>query len=122
MLTVAEAMSASMHWNFLAQYSKYSTPKEMFADLRSIATTSSTEPMEEMEEEKSKGAEEEHGQSGASANVLLDKGMEKKEEVKEDGEKPAWIRQLEEFVAGLWLWQEEEEANAGSTVETEGWS
>ena len=76
-----------------------------------------------MEEEKSKGAEEEHGQSGASANVLLDKGMEKKEEVKEDGEKPAWIRHLEEFVAGLWLWQEEEEeANAGSTVETEGWS
>merc|ERR1719222_410345 len=102
----------------------------MFSDLRSIATTSckqttrsSTEPMEEMEEEKSKGAEEEHGQSGASANVLLDKGMEKKEEVKEDGEKPAWIRHLEEFVAGLWLWQEEEEeANAGSTVETEGWS
>ena len=122
MLTVAEAMSASMHWNFLAQYSKYSTLKEMFADLRSIATTSSTEPMKEMEEEKSKGAEEEHGQSGASANVLLEKGMEKKEEVKEDGEKPAWIRQLEEFVAGLWLWQEEEEANAGSTVETEGWS
>jgi len=76
-----------------------------------------------MEEEKSKGAEEEHGQSGASANVLLEKGMEKKEEVKEDGEKPAWIRQLEEFVAGLWLWQEEEEeANAGSTVGTEGWS
>ena len=70
-----------------------------------------------MEEEKSKGAEEEHGQSGASANVLLDKGMEKKEEVKEDGEKPAWIRHLEEFVAGLWLWQEEEEeANAGSTA------
>ena len=123
MLTVAEAMSASMHWNFLAQYSKYSTLKEMFADLRSIATTSSTEPMEEMEEEKSKGAEEEHRQSGASANVLLEKGMEKKEEVKEDGEKPAWIRQLEEFVAGLWLWQEEEEeANAGSTVGTEGWS
>ena len=75
-----------------------------------------------MEEEKSKGAEEEHGQSGASANVLLEKGMEKKEEVKEDGEKPAWIRYLEKFVAGLWLWQEEEEANAGSTVETEGWS
>ena len=45
--------------------------------------------------------------------------MEKKEEVKEDEEKPAWIRQLEELVAGLWLWQEEE-ANAGSTVESEG--
>ena len=112
-------MSASMLWNFLAQYSIL---KEVFADLRSIATTSSTEPMEEMEEEKSKGAEEEHRQSGASANVLMEKGMEKKEEVKEDGEKPAWIRQVEEFVAGLWLWQEEEEANAGSTVETEGWS
>ena len=37
-----------------------------------------------MEEEKSKGVEEEHGQSGASANVLLEKGMEKKEEVKEE--------------------------------------
>ena len=55
--------------------------------------------------------------------MLLVKGMEKKEEVKEDGEKPVWIRQLEELLAGLWLWQEEEEeANAGSTVETEGWS
>ena len=32
-----------MHWNFLAQYSIL---KEVFADLRSIATTSSTEPME----------------------------------------------------------------------------
>ena len=69
MLTVAEAMSASMHWNFLAQYSIL---KQMFADLRSIATTwckqtagSPTEPMEE----ESKGAEkeEEHEQSGGSA-------------------------------------------------------
>ena len=68
MLNVAEAMSASMHWNFLAQYSN-STLKEMFADLRSIATTSSTEPMEEMEEEKSKGAEEEHGQSVAQGQT-----------------------------------------------------
>ena len=118
-LAIAEAMAKNKNWSFLAQYSIL---KEVFADLRSIATTSSTEPMEEMEEEKSKGAEEEHGQSGASANVLLDKGMEKKEEVKEDGEKPAWIRYLEKFVAGLWLWQEEEEGNAGSTVETEGWS
>jgi len=124
MLTVAEAMSASMHWNFLAQYSIL---KEMFADLRSIATTwckltgSPTEPMEEeMEQEESKGAEKEeveHGQSGGSANVPLEKEMEKKEEVKEQEEKPSWIRKLEEFVAGLW-WQEEE-ANAGSTVETE---
>ena len=74
MLTVAEAMSASMHWNFLAQYSIL---KQMFADLRSIATTwckqtagSPTEPMEEeMGEEESKGAEkeEEHEQSGGSA-------------------------------------------------------
>ena len=72
MLTVAEAMSASMHWNFLAQYSIL---KQMFADLRSIATTwckqtagSPTEPMEEGEEE-SMGAEkeEEHEQSGGSA-------------------------------------------------------
>ena len=108
MLAVAEAMSASMHWNFLAQYSIL---KEMLADLRSIATTSckqtagaSTEPMEEeMEEKEGKGVEEEeveHGQSGRSANVLLEK--EKKEEVKGDEEKPAWIRKLEEFVAGLW--------------------
>jgi len=59
-------MSASMHWNFLAQYSIL---KEVFADLRSIATTSSTEPMEEMEEEKSKGAEEEHRQSGAQGQT-----------------------------------------------------
>ena len=124
MLTVAEAMSASMHWNFLAQYSIL---KEMFADLRSIATTwckltgSPTEPMEEeMEQEENKGAEKEeveHGQSGGSANVPLEKEMEKKEEVKEQEEKPSWIRKLEEFVAGLW-WQEEE-ANTGSTVETE---
>ena len=36
MVLVAEAMSASMHWNFLAQYSIL---KEMLADLRIIATT-----------------------------------------------------------------------------------
>ena len=46
---------------------------------------------------------------------LLEKGMVKKE----DEEKPAWIHKLEELVAGLWLCQEEEEANADSTVETE---
>ena len=122
MLAVAEAMSASMHWNFLAQYSIL---KEMLADLRSIATTSckqtagaSTEPMEEKEGKGVEKEEVEHGQSGGSANVLLEK--EKKEEVKEDEEKPAWIRKLEEFVEGLWWQEEEEEANAGSTVETEG--
>ena len=98
MLTVAEAMSASMHWNFLAQYSIL---KEMFADLRSIATTwckqTAGSPTDPMEDEESKGAEEEHEQSGASANVLLEKRME-------DEENPAWIRKLEKFVAGLWWW------------------
>ena len=39
MLTVAEAMSASMHWNFLAQYSIL---KEMLADLHAIAGDNTT--------------------------------------------------------------------------------
>ena len=39
---------------------------------------------------------------------LLEKGMVKKE----DEEKPVWIHKLEELVAGLWLCQEEGEANA----------
>ena len=136
MLAVAEAMSASMHWNFLAQYSIL---KEMLADLRSIATTwdnqtagSATEPtmkkeMEEQEEQaESKGDEKEEVdivQSGESATVPLQekevKDVGSKDE--EDEERPAWIRSLEEFVAGLWWWKEEEaeETNAGSTVETE---
>ena len=71
MLTVAEAMSASMHWNFLA---KYSILKEMFADLRSIATTWCKQPA------CGGGCREgeEHEHSGGSAGVLLEKGMEKK--------------------------------------------
>ena len=39
MLAVAEAMSASMHWNFLAQYSIL---KEMLADLHAIAGDNAT--------------------------------------------------------------------------------
>ena len=79
MLTVAEAMSASMHWNFLAQYSKYSTLKEMFADLRSIVTTWCKQPACGGGEQGCREGEE-HEHSGGSANVLLvlEKGMEKK--------------------------------------------
>ena len=114
MLAVAEAMSASMHWNFLAQYSIL---KEMLADLRIIANTwdkqtagSATEPMkkemkEQVEQAESKDDEKEE---------VKDVGS------KEEEEKPDWIRSMEEFVAGLWWWQEEEEkekTNASSTVE-----
>jgi len=221
MVLVAEAMSASMHWNFLAQYSIL---KEMLADLRIIATTwekqaaagSATEDgwmqekiaeaketlkevkedaqekvaeakeniqeklaeaMETLEELKedtqekvaeakenvrekfadaketlkevkedaqekvaeakekvkemlsgtSKEEEEEEDmQSGGSATVLFEKEMQKEEgkevkdvENKDEEEKPAWIRKLEEFVAGLWWWEDkEEEANANSSVPT----
>ena len=76
MLTVAEAMSASMHWNFLA---KYSILKETFADLRSIATTWCKQPSCGAGEQGCREGEE-HEHSGGSANVLLvlEKGMEKK--------------------------------------------
>jgi len=74
MLTVAEAMSASMHWNFLA---KYSILKEMFADLRSIVTTWCKQPACGGGEQGCREGEE-HEHSGGSANLLLEKGMEKK--------------------------------------------
>ena len=72
MLTVAEAMSASMHWNFLAQYSIL---KEMFADLRSIATTSCKQtagsPTEHMEEEMEEREEESKGaEKGRSMSTV----------------------------------------------------
>ena len=75
-LTVAEAMSASMHWNFLA---KYSILKETFSDLRSIATTWCKQPACGAGEQGCREGEE-HEHSGGSANVLLvlEKGMEKK--------------------------------------------
>ena len=77
MLTVAEAMSASMHWNFLA---KYSILKETFADLRSIVTTWCKQPACGGGEQGCREGEE-HEHSGGSANVLLvlEQGMEKKE-------------------------------------------
>ena len=74
MLTVAEAMSASMHWNFLA---KYSILKETFADLRSIVTTWCKQPACGGGEQGCREGEE-HEHSGGSANLLLEKGMEKK--------------------------------------------
>ena len=114
MLAVAEAMSASMHWNFLAQYSIL---KEMLADLRIIANTwdkqtagSATEPMKKEMKEQVEQAESKDDEK----DEMKDVGSEEEEE------KPDWIRSMEEFVAGLWWWQEEEEeekTNASSTVE-----
>ena len=127
MLVVAEAMSESKNWNFLAQYSIL---KEMLADLRTIAITwqekDATEHMEEkMEtvEHVGEDAEDDMDQSEGLATVLSEKEREVKDEGNKAGageEEPGWIRTLEDFLASLWWrWGEEEETNVAMNPSVE---
>ena len=129
MLVVAEAMSESKNWNFLAQYSIL---KEMLADLRTIAITwqekDATEHMEEKMEtvehvgENEKAADD-IDQSEGLATVLSEKEREVKDEGNKAGvgkEEPGWIRTLEDFLASLWWrWGVEEETNVSMNPSVE---
>ena len=129
MLVVAEAMSESKNWNFLAQYSIL---KEMLADLRTIAITwqekDATEHMEEKMEtvehvgENEKAADD-IDQGEGLATVLSEMEREVKDEGNKAGageEEPGWIRTLEDFLASLWWrWGEEEETNVATNPSVE---
>ena len=129
MLVVAEAMSESKNWNFLAQYSIL---KEMLADLRTIAITwqekDATEHMEEKMETvehvgENEKAEDDIDQSEGLATVLSEMEREVKDEGNKAGageEEPGWIRTLEDFLASLWWrWGEEEETNVAMNPSVE---
>ena len=121
MLVVAEAMSESKNWNFLAQYSIL---KEMLADLRTIAITwQEKDATEHMEEEMGVETVEHVGENEKAADDI-DQGeglatvlSEMEREVKDEGnkagageEEPGWIRTFEDFFASLW-WRWGEETN-----------
>ena len=121
MLIVAEAMSESKNWNFLAQYSIL---KEMLADLRTIAITwQEKDATEHMEEEMGVETVEHVGEDEKAADDI-DQGeglatvlSEMEREVKDEGnkagageEEPGWIRTFEDFFASLW-WRWGEETN-----------
>ena len=129
MLVVAEAMSESKNWNFLAQYSIL---KEMLADLRTIAITwqekDATEHMEEKMEtvehvgENEKAADD-IDQGEGLATVLSEMEREVKDEGNKAGageEEPGWIRTFRDFLASLWWrWGEEEETNVATNPSVE---
>ena len=121
MLVVAEAMSESKNWNFLAQYSIL---KEMLADLRTIAITwQEKDATEHMEEEMGVETVEHVDQSEGLATALSEKEREVKDEGNKAGageEEPGWIRTLEDFLASLWWrWGEEEETNVATNPSVE---
>ena len=131
MLIVAEAMSESKNWNFLAQYSIL---KEMLADLRTIAITWQEKDATEHMEEKMGVETVEHVGENEKAADDIDQGeglatvlSEMEREVKDEGnkagageEEPGWIRTFRDFLASLWWrWGEEEETNVATNPSVE---